>query len=58
MYENEIKYLIFALQLLIIVYSPKFYRTVVSNFSWVLQSSQEKFKDNAYQDIRNNKLLT
>ena len=35
-----------------LVYPPKFYITIVSNFSWVLLSSQEKIDVNSYHRLR------
>ena len=39
-----------------LVYPPKFCITVVSNFSWVLQSSQEKSKTMVMQHLGVNKV--
>ena len=44
MYYNIILFTIFTKILMHLVYPTTFYRTIVSNFSWVLRTSQEKSK--------------
>ena len=44
----RVPFAIFTETIMQLVCAPKFYITIVSNFSWVLQSSQKKIEGNGY----------